>query len=267
MNDYRTSHAYWSESHATSPELLGVAALGGCGLSEVIYRHHEELGHFSRLVPLTGSKSILELGCGNGRWIASLAARVGYYEAVDFSEFMLATARRRCADLGLANVRFVRASAQDYVPDRSFDIIYLSGLTQYLHDADLTQLLNRLLPHLVSGGLIIDRSTVHRRVRSVATQPGYFSIYRTAEDLIALFADAGLTNCYHARSYDFLNFSHPLRRLMSTRLAARFVTGAAPISFAILRIAARLRDAFCKPHGECLDYSHEFSVFLPKARI
>jgi SAM-dependent methyltransferase len=260
-NDYQTARHYWSHQNAAVPELLGVAALGGCGLTEVIYRHHEEVRHFMRLVPLARTTSLLELGCGNGRWVTALGPRVGHYTAVDFSAQMLAEARRRTTAMGLANVHFIEASAQDYVPERTFDVIYLSGVTQYLHDEDLSQLLQRLRPHLSSDGVIVDRSTLHRRARMMATQPGYFSIYRTGDELIQVFATAGWSNHYRARSYRFLNFSRSVQRVLGTWPIHRLVAATAPVSFAGLRLAAGVRDACFGPTGELVDYSHEFFLF------
>lgn len=267
ISDYQTAQHYWSHQDSEGPELLGVAALGGCGATEVNYRHYEEVRHFKRLVPLTRTTALLEIGCGNGRWVTALGTSVGHYEAVDFSEQMLNAARCSAEASGIRNVCFVQTSAQDYLPKQIFDVIYLSGVAQYLHDEDLTQLVQRLLPHLAPEGVIVDRSTTHRRARNMSGQQGYFSIYRTGSDLIRLFADAGLVNGYRANSYNFLNFSRPIQRVLSTRLIGRFVTATAPASFAVLRTAARLRNRFFEPTGELADYSHEFFLFRRKTAI
>lgn len=261
MSDYQTAQHYWSHQIIDDPELLGIAALGGCGATEVRYRHYEEVRHFKRLVPMTEKAVFLELGCGSGRWITALGSSVAHYEAVDFSEQMLDVARCRAKSIGLHNVHFVQTSAQDYVPERTFDVIYLSGVSQYLHDEDLAQLLRRLVPHLAPDGMIVDRSTTHRRHRNISEQQGYFSIYRTGSDLIRVFTNAGLVNSYRADSYTYLNFSRPIQRVLSTRLIGRFVTATAPASFNLLGILARLRYALFAPAGELTDYSHEFFLF------
>lgn len=261
MSDYQTALHYWSHQNSEDPELLGVAALGGCGATEVRYRHYEEVRHFKRMVSLPETAVLLELGCGSGRWVTALGAGVANYEAVDFSEQMLDVARCRAKAIGLHNVHFVQTSAQDYVPERTFDVIYLSGVSQYLHDEDLAQLLRRLVPHLAPEGMIVDRSTTHRRNRNISEQKDYFSIYRTGSDLIRVFTDAGLVNSYRADSYTFLNFSRPIQRVLSTRLIGRFMTATAPASFNVLRTLARLRNALFAPSGELIDYSHEFFIF------
>jgi SAM-dependent methyltransferase len=259
--DYEIARQYWSQPAAGPIEIQGVAALGGGGLAEVLFRQHDEVRRFTALVPLTKQTSLLELGCGNGRWILALAGRVGSYEAVDFSATMLAVARDRARGANLTNVNFVEAAAQDYVPGRTFDVIYLSGVTQYLHDADLAPLLARLAGRLAPGGVIIDRSTIHRRTRGVAAQAGYFSIYRTAAELIALYTAAGLALRRQTPSYRFLNFGRLGQRLLNLRALTRLIAATSPIAFPLLRAAAALRSAVAAPTGELVDYSHDFFLF------
>lgn len=260
-SDYEIARQYWSQPASGPIELQGVAALGGGGLAEVLFRQQDEVRRFTALVRLTAASSILELGCGNGRWVMALAGRVGSYEAVDFSASMLAVARERARTAKLANVTFVEAAAQDYQPARRFDVIYLSGVTQYLYDADLARTLSRLIGALNPGGVIVDRSTIHRRARGTSTQAGYFSIYRTAAELIALYTAAGLTLRRQTPSYRFLNFGRLGQRLLNLRLMTRIIAATPLLAFPLLRAAAAIRTAVAGPTGELVDYSHDFFLF------
>jgi hypothetical protein len=106
--------------------------------------------------------------------------------------------------------------------------------------------------------VLVDRTTVHLQTRTLSEQPGYFSIYRTAEEVKAIFTAAGWALGYRAPSYVPLNFSYPIRRVLGSRPVCRMVTATAPASFAVLRAWARARRACFGVTGELAGYSHEF---------
>ena len=259
--DYQLSHDYWMRQAAECQELMGVSDIGGCGLTEVLYRHFEEVRHLQSIVSFDRQKTVLELGSGNGRWVISLAPLVKHYTAVDFSQLMLDIARSRAELLKLNNVTFYRATAQDYTPPIPFDIAYLSGVSQYLHDADLQALLARLNQSLRPGAILIDRSTIHHRQRLLSEQTGYFSIYRTADELKRLFEDAGFVNHYQRPSYRVLNVPGRLGRLLRAGNCARAVAITAPQSFHLLRAIALAVERLWGPTGEMVDFSHDFFLF------
>jgi ubiquinone/menaquinone biosynthesis C-methylase UbiE len=75
---------------------------------------------------------MLEIGCGIGRFQASLAGEVGLLIGIDISGAMLDVARRRCA--GLANVLFLRSSGHDlsFIGDRAIDLVLAVDAFPYL---------------------------------------------------------------------------------------------------------------------------------------
>jgi SAM-dependent methyltransferase len=80
----------------------------------------------ARAAPQPG-ESVLEIGCGTGATTVPLAAAVGergHVLGVDIAEPMLAVARRRVAESGLANISLLLADAQvhRFEPGR-FDLI------------------------------------------------------------------------------------------------------------------------------------------------
>jgi tetratricopeptide (TPR) repeat protein/SAM-dependent methyltransferase len=80
---------------------------------------------------------ILIAGCGTGRH-AALTAQLqphGQVLALDISRASLAYAMRRCAELGLANIRFAQADIlQLGVLEARFDLIECSGVLHHLRD-------------------------------------------------------------------------------------------------------------------------------------
>ena len=74
------------------------------------------------LAPVEGH-TVLDVGTGTGRAAIALARRGALVTGVDASSEMLAVARRRAADRGVA-VTFVRGDAHALeFPDRSFDVV------------------------------------------------------------------------------------------------------------------------------------------------
>jgi SAM-dependent methyltransferase len=69
---------------------------------------------FLRACAIAPSDRVLDIGCGNGQTTcdAARAAAPGEAVGVDLSSAMLARARERASQEGLANVRFVQADAQ-----------------------------------------------------------------------------------------------------------------------------------------------------------
>ena len=78
---------------------------------------------FERLT-LAGTDRVLDIGCGCGATTITAAAQAQHAMGVDLSGPMLAVARNRAANKGLANVEFVEADAQvhRFVP-ASFDVL------------------------------------------------------------------------------------------------------------------------------------------------
>jgi ubiquinone/menaquinone biosynthesis C-methylase UbiE len=106
-----------------------------------------------RLAELFGPDDVvLDLGCGIGRVARYVAPGCRELWAVDASEAMLASARRRLE--GLANVRFARSegTAMPAVPTASVDMAYSLLTLQHLEREDAFALLRDLRRVLRPGG-------------------------------------------------------------------------------------------------------------------
>ncbi|MES1211052.1 MAG: class I SAM-dependent methyltransferase, partial [Acidobacteriota bacterium] len=116
----------------TLNEVASVAAycLGDVNILDACTRETMDL--FESWGILGTGRSVLDLGCGIGRFTAAIAPRVKSIHGVDISPKMLAAARRRCA--GLRNVRFSRGSGHDLFKfkEASLDLVLAADSFPYI---------------------------------------------------------------------------------------------------------------------------------------
>jgi len=85
-------------------------------------------------------ETVLDLGCGAGLDLFLYAKRVGptgRLFGLDLSESMLAKARSNLTALGISNVEWLRAAADDIpLPDNSVDLVTANGIFNLSPDKD-----------------------------------------------------------------------------------------------------------------------------------
>lgn len=96
----------------------------------------------SNLAPTKGAWSVLDVGCGSGRYAIDLARKgASRVVGIDVSEAMLALASREAMKADVAGrTEFVAEPFLDYETDDRFDVAVAMGYFDYLEDP---------LPHLV----------------------------------------------------------------------------------------------------------------------
>jgi ubiquinone/menaquinone biosynthesis C-methylase UbiE len=117
-----------------SPE--GGVALYALGNPELLKTATAEVVEYLRTRQLLGpDKTVLEIGCGIGRFAAALSPVVRHITGLDISEVMIARARERCS--GLANVTLQVSSGRDLatVQNSSIDLILAADVFPYLVQA------------------------------------------------------------------------------------------------------------------------------------
>ena len=102
---------------------------------------------------LPGRTGALDLACGTGALLPTLAELFDEVVGLDRSPAMLERARGRCADL--ATVSYVEASFVDFALGRRFELVTCAfDSINYATDRDqLTAVLRRVAEHLVPGGV------------------------------------------------------------------------------------------------------------------
>lgn len=252
---------YFDRKAAYQPEFAGTYPLGDCGYSEILYRHYFEFQHLQNLVSLSKEMTVLELGCGGGRWALSIAPLVKKYIAVDFSRQSLEIAMNRASVKKISNIEFICSSIQEFIPHDNYDLIYFSGVTQYIEDDEIVEILNKLSLCSKPNTVIIDRSTISLGERITKSENNYFSIYRTAPELIDTFRRAGWIFTYRNRSYRFMRFSNIVNLPIINSALPKLILMTQPFSFHIIYILVCLADKTSPAIFEENKFDHCFFVF------
>ena len=94
-------------------------------------------------------KSILEVGCGNGLFLASVAKLLSHKELVgiDISAPVLPGEQD--------GIRFIRADIIDFALEEKFDVVYSEHVIEHIAPADLTAHLNSITRVLKEDGTLI----------------------------------------------------------------------------------------------------------------
>jgi ubiquinone/menaquinone biosynthesis C-methylase UbiE len=145
--------AVFDRAARASPE--GGVALYALGNPELLRDATAEVVARMRDWGLIGhGRTVLEIGCGIGRFQEALAPNVGLCVGIDISAEMIAEARGRCA--GLSNIRFEQSSGRDLAPfeDASFDLVLAVDS----------------FPYIVQAG--IDLAATHVREAARVLRPG-----------------------------------------------------------------------------------------------
>lgn len=190
----------FDEAAKISPEAS--VALYSLGRSDLLDAATQETVALLQECGLLGrNRTVLEIGCGIGRFVQAIAPRVKSIAGLDISEGMLAQARRRCADL--PNVSLIQGSGRDLSPfsDGAFDLVLAIDSWPYLLLAgDTIAETNMREAHRVlrdGGSLVIFNYSYcgsldadRRDVAALAGRIG-FDVLRNAEQRLRLW-DAAL---------------------------------------------------------------------------
>lgn len=78
------------------------------------------------------TKTLLDIGCGPGRYAVAAAERGARVVGIDVSPRMLALARQRARDRGVSDrCRFIEADFDAYQPDARFDVVLMISFVEY----------------------------------------------------------------------------------------------------------------------------------------
>lgn len=122
---------------------------------------------------------ILEIGCGTGHHVLSLASRwpESEFVGVDISARCIKRAKNLAAQAGIRNVRFEGVSILDFKPEGRFDFIIAHGVFSWVADEVKVGLMDFLPTHLAESGIAVvsfnvaagwrERMNVVRKIRVI----------------------------------------------------------------------------------------------------
>ena len=102
-------------------------------------------------VPLDGTARLLDLACGTGQVAFALAADVAEVWAVDQEAESIRYSRRKAQRLGVTNIHWIAATAEDVPLDGDFDLVAIGNAFQRL---DRDRVARRLVAHLRERGCV-----------------------------------------------------------------------------------------------------------------
>jgi SAM-dependent methyltransferase len=143
--------------------------------------------------------SVLELGCGTGHKLIPIASDGHPCVGLDLSRDMLAEARRKADEQGVA-VEWVQGDMRSFELDRTFDLVVVAANSLlHLHEPeDLVSCLRSVRRHLAPGGrLVLD--VFNPGVHLLAAADG---VRRTRESLSFQDPDRGEVTVDVAETYD-----------------------------------------------------------------
>ena len=136
---------------------------------------------------------ILEPGCGTGRWtreLVRMGARVVGFDAC--REFIEVAREIEGGDLHPSRAAYLISDVLGFHSDRQFNGVFVSGLLQYLSDAELCRFNNLVINRTKPGGWLCIKQTVSlaRRLElrgyfSETMKEEYSAVYRTEEDVLS----------------------------------------------------------------------------------
>lgn len=178
-------------------------------------RDAAEVERILPLLALDGTQSLLDVGCGTGRWTRRVVGAVERYHGIDATAGLLEHARaQHVAD---PHCRFTHMSADLLSPqalaEGNFDRILCVGICMYLNDVQLRAMFTGMAAVVADRARIVLREPMATGARltlqehySEELEDTYHAIYRHQDELLALmqplfdggFVLAGQGDVYHA---------------------------------------------------------------------
>ena len=187
--DYSAIRRYWDNAAGSAAAASYMAHEQGLPERSVRHRFARERAVVEPwLSGLTGSSTMLDVGCGSGAWTMLFAQRCRHVVGIDVSPNMLAAARAELVDVG--NVELIVGDALEVPLDGHFDAAFVGGVLMYLNRGDAVRLLIRLRELVPAGVIVLRESTLRSGIETKSGE--YNVVYRSPVEYAAIAADAGL---------------------------------------------------------------------------
>ncbi len=201
---------FWNSRADKVQELSGgVTVLGSFqgDQNKVINETKHEVEMILQACGATKGKSLLDLGCGDGRQLVHLCGQFQHVVGVDFSPKLLEIARQRIADTG-SRADLYEGDVSTFRMNERFDVLLLSGIIPCLDDTQMQQMLENLNSMAKPDATLLVRSSIALAERinvvnqfSEELKSRYTAFYRTIPEITAAFDRIGWTLHTHEKLY------------------------------------------------------------------
>ena len=173
-----------------------------------------EKTHILPILDIKPNDTVLDIGCGIGRWAEHLLPLCGQYIGTDISQEMITAATKLFASK-YKHAKFINASFQEIfnnfeIKENQFNKIIIAGVSMYLNDTDLYRCYEQLCNHLAPNGILYLEESVGIKERlslnniwSEALNSHYWAVYRTVAEYLNLLKP--LTDCTTVINHGYLN--------------------------------------------------------------
>lgn len=152
-------------------------------------RNEKEFALLKNFLTNLKDLTVLDIGCGIGRWANNLKDKIKLYHGIDFSENFINNNKERFRDYKNLNFMVMSASDMDLSKLKStYDLIIINGVLMYINDDKLSNIfrdIKTLSPHYIyiqeSTSILDDRLTL-KNFYSAELDTQYNAIYRTKYD-------------------------------------------------------------------------------------
>ncbi|MCM1009981.1 MAG: class I SAM-dependent methyltransferase [Fusobacterium sp.] len=121
------------------------------------YRNTRETNILKSILPSDAKITILDIGCGIGRWVDNLYDYIKEYDGIDYTEGFIKLAKDKYPQ---ENIRFHNQSITNLDKSlllKNYDLSIITGVCMYLNDTTLPELFTNL-GKLTSGTVYIQES-------------------------------------------------------------------------------------------------------------
>ncbi|MHA1679117.1 MAG: methyltransferase domain-containing protein [Promethearchaeota archaeon] len=211
--DYLKSKKHWETKGTLSDDYICNISVGLTSVklwgNVAKYRHKiETLALDNALAKLNFKKnSFIELGCGSGRWVIHYSQQFKVVTAVDFSKSLLNILKKEIKKRKIKNISVFYSDIRTFKFKRKYDVIYLSGVTQYISDNDMYNFLKSVSKYLTKNGFIITRDSLSTGKRVFSKNENYPCIYRSKNEFLNMFEKYGFHRViyFKPRKFQYLN--------------------------------------------------------------
>lgn len=187
--------AYWEDrARRFAAEGEGLAAVCSYGMPE-FYNRMIDWSQRLALSPwlqVDSGTSVLDVGCGVGRWSRLLASRGAQVTGVDLSPTMIAQARERTQEAGLSSrCRFLVQDSTLLDAGGPFDLVLAVTMLQHILEPNAWRgAVQRMADHLAPAGrmVLLEAAPTH----SAGTCDSRVFRARARGDYLRLFSECGL---------------------------------------------------------------------------